>query len=66
MLTNIASPDLRIKENCIETIKKAENKKNSLLPETLEDVQTYRLKSRKPLWKTAKNLTRSKFETSRR
>jgi len=55
-----------MKKNCIKIIKKAEDKKSLLLAETLEDVPTLRLrKSRKPPWKTAKDLIRSKYETSR-
>jgi len=43
--------------------KKAEDRKSSLLAERLEDVPTP--KSRKPPWKTAKDLLRSGFETDK-
>lgn len=41
------------------------NRKNLLLVERLENVLTLRLKSRKPPWKTAKDLRRSGFETGK-
>ena len=65
VLTNIAPPDLRRKQKLINTIRKAEDRRNSLLAERLEDVPALRLKSRKPPWKTAKDLIRSGFETKK-
>ncbi|KAF0701948.1 Uncharacterized protein FWK35_00037095, partial [Aphis craccivora] len=65
VLTNIAPPDLRRKQKLINTIKKAEDKRNSLLAERLEEIPAFTLKSRKPPWKTAKDLLRSGFETKK-
>ncbi|KAF0758812.1 Uncharacterized protein FWK35_00015717 [Aphis craccivora] len=66
VLINIAPPDLRRKQKLNNNIKKAGDRRNSLLVEKLEDIPTLRLKSRKPLWKTAKDLIRSGFETKKR
>jgi hypothetical protein len=65
VLTNIAPPNLRRKQKLINTIMKAEDKKNSLLAIRLDDIPTLRLKSRNPPWKTAKDLIRAGFETKK-
>jgi len=49
ILNNIVTPNFRKTEKLIKTIKKAEDRKNLLLIERLEDVPTFKLISRKPL-----------------
>ncbi|KAE9523030.1 hypothetical protein AGLY_016661 [Aphis glycines] len=49
----------------LHSVIKAEDRRNSLLAERLEDIPALRLRSRKPPWKTAKDLIRSGFETKK-
>jgi len=65
VFTNIAPPDLRKKLKLINSIRKVEYRRKSLLAERLEDILTLRLKSRRLPWKTAKDLMRSEFETKK-
>jgi len=65
VLSNIAPPKLRREHALLQEWKKYAN--NPFLPihtdlTALEDVQ--RLKSRKPPWKTARDLTKDKFNIS--
>jgi len=63
-LTNIVPPDLRRKEKLIETIRKAENGKCSVLWEIIKDSSALRLKSRQPSCASVNELMRAGFDTA--